>query len=666
MAAKTSKLVESNPFYKMSSTLDLFQQGNKLSDTTVTQQQVYRYLDAAWSECNTKEKKELFYVLVFSLGDMSNREHNVFRRRGIKTPDTGGQSKRRVFMYCLKWMLERAPVQFYTFLPIIGEYYNLGGIMFYQLKTDRYKGTLQEVLKLDVGINPVTDYITKVLKATTTTENEKMLWARWLPHVPNSSRIRKYVITDKNIKAFKKNEKYADAKVGDSITVKKEKKEHTKQKDAWVIDFIKALSAKMDWKITKMKGGLHFEGYRQFRKTYLSETEAVKFSAHLDDPRSVTFMDKTQFMDWLDTLPSEARYRVACRICSKDKAGTLSPRDKWKLKSGENCGAVYIQWLADKQKAQTKLASLTTEEKEKMTTKELQQVQKAAKVNVAGDVLIDLIAEIASRKLTPAEMDVKAFSLLEKIILQVPVLVASDISGSMAMRAVSHKGSEFSANALCQLATTVFLLKNPDAEAGEFLVRFGSSADVVAAGTKSETNGRNKFMSTKVTTVDVLVDRTKPFSWNLSNISKYIGTPHGSTNFSAIPDALKIWVDEEPAFSSQRIDMINRYKVILAMSDGEFNSSYSPTSSFLEFQNKMRQWFGWEGVTVIWDVKEGSVGDGKKFQDIPNIMYFGGCNMGVLNQVFTNIHDLDIIDAFLPLKTLHASNRYQPVKELVL
>lgn len=655
---KMSRIIDENPFYKMQATLDLFQQGNKLSDTA-TQAQVYAYLDNAWKECTSKVKKQLFFSLVFSLGDLQNREHNVFRKKGIKTPDQGGQSKRKVFMFCLKWMLERVPTQFYTFLPIVGEYYNLGGIMFYELKTDRWKGNLKEVIHLPIDIDVVTTHIAGVLRSSIITDNERTLWARWLPHVPSSHRMRKYVITEKNVKAFKKNGH--DVEVGGVMKVKKNKKEHTLTKDAWILDFIKQISDKMGWKVTKFKGNVSFEGYRQFRKKYLSETEAALFSSG-----NITKMDKTQFYAWLDKQPSGARHRVACRLVSKDKGGKLATRDKWKLDTGENMGQLYMDWLNSKTKHQEKLASLSVEEKKAMAPTELKELQKAAKVNVAGDTLLDLVAEIASKKISGQEMDTKAFSMLEKMTIGVPVLVVSDISGSMGGSSVEHKGMRFTANAMCQLATTVFLLKNPDADAGEFFIRFGTKAEVIVSGQQADKQGVNRFMGRQAAKVGTLIDKTKPFSYNLASVSTYIGTPDGSTQLSSIPVALKAWVDETEEFKSQKIEMICKYPVILVMSDGEFNNSRTPSSSFLEFQNNMRQWFGWEGVTVVWDVKEAGYGDGKKFDNIPNIMYFGGTNMGVLDQIFRNIHDMDVIDAYLPLKAFYNSNRYDPVKELVL
>lgn len=654
---KKPKAVDENPFYRMSANLNLLQQGNKLPDT-VTQSQMYTYLDAAWKECTNKVQKELFFTLVFSLGDISNREHNVFRKRGMKDVDQGGQSKRKVFFLCLKWMLERVPQQFYTFLPVIGEYYNLGGMFMYQLQTDRWKGNLKEVLHLPIDVPTVTTHIAGVLKNPRLTDNERMLWARWLPHVPSPNRIRKYTITEKNVKAFKKGGH--NAEVGGRVVVKKEKKQHTQDKDHWVVGFIKQLSEKMDWIVTKHKNNTNFEGYRAFRKKYLAETESAMFSQG-----GITKLDKTQFYAWLDKLPSGARYRVACRVVNKDKSGTLTPKARWLLETGENMGQLYMEWIKSKEKAQTKLATLSEVEKKAMQPEELKQLKQAAKVNVAGDTLIDLIVEVASRKLSVGEMDIKAFSLLEKIKLNVPVLPIVDISGSMASASIVHKGVQLSAKGMAQLATTIFLLKNPDESAGEFFMRFDNICEVIVSGQQAVAQGANKFMEKKQLKVGTLIDKTKPLSWNLESVSKYIIARDG-TRLDSVSQGLKNWVEEDSTFKSQKIEQINKYPVFLVISDGDLNSAPTALQSFQNFQSDMRQWFGWEGVVVLWDVKASAYGDGKKFEGATNLMYFGGTNPAILNQIFLNIDDLDVVDSYLPLKALHNSNRYSPVQELVL
>ena len=646
--------ISENPFYQMRDSLRMFNELQKVDDATVQKSAVNAYLNAAWKECsNDLIKRQLFMSILFSIGDITDREHNLFRRVKIKDVENGGYSKRRTFILCLQWMLDTVPEQFYRFLPIIGEYYNLDGTMLYELRTDRAKGTLKEVLKLNVDINRVTDYIATVLRAAD--DNTAFLWAKWLPHIPGTKRMRKYVITEKNIKAFQKGG-HTDVKVGDTVKVSKDKKSHTKEKDQWVRNFIYILSKKMGWAVLERSGNVQYKGYSEFKKKYLAMTEAAMFSS-----KRVVELDKTQFLNWLDQLPSGARYNVQRRVLDK-KDNKLVPNGRWKSKYGFDLGEAFIEWTKSKEVAQQTVRNLTKEQKEKMAPSEIKQLEKAAKVNTGADNILDLVANLLKNRTDLANTDIAAHQLLQKVQMLVPVLPIVDVSGSMSSVAYQKNGIAFTAQAMAQLCATLFLLKNPDENMTDMFIRFDDTAEVICSGSKAAKAANNRFMGTSSSIVPKLTDRTKKFSENLRNVSQYV-IARGSTNFSSVAHALKAWVDAEPALSSARKEQINMYPVFLVVSDGDFNSSYTPASSLLDFQSKMRQWFGWEGVVVVWDVKSEDIRT-NKFDNMDNVMYLGGCNIGILTQVFTKIHDVDFVDVYLPLKTLAQTARYAPVRGL--
>lgn len=651
--------ISGNPFYQMAQTLRMFQELPKVDDDTVTKNTVFGFLTAAWLECKTsREKRELFMCLLFAIGDISNREHNIFRHVGIKDVENGGLSKRRTFVFCLEWLLANVPDQFYKFLPIIGEYYNLDGTMLYELRTDRYKGTLKEILRLPIDIEKVTSYIASVIGNTKVGDNEKFLWAKWLPHIPSSKRVRKYVMTDKNVKAFQK--KNPDVQLGQTIKVSKDKKEHTQTKDEWVRNFIYALSKKLGWKVIAHKHNTEYKGYRDFKKKYLAETEATMFST-----KKVKELDKTQFFAWLDKLPSGARFNVQRKLLEQSKTGKqLSSRKKWINNYGNDLGELYLEWIKSKEVAQQTVRNMTPGQLAEMAPVEKKELLKAAKVNTGAETLLDIVAKLLNNKTDLANIDIIAHSLLEKMNIQVPVLVCADISGSMSSGGVVHKGLRFTAQSMAQLATTVFLLKNPKEDLSDMFIRFDDVSEVICANEKVTASGRNRFLATSAQKVSWLTDRTKKFSDNLVNVSQYI-IARNATQFNQVALSLKHWVDAEPAFSEQRKEHINQYPVFLVISDGDFNSHSTPASSLQDFQQKMRQYFGWEGVVCIWDVAQMDIKT-NKFDGLDNVMYFGGCNMGILNQVFTKINDLDIIDVYLPLKTTAETKRYSPVRSLTI
>ena len=75
-------------------------------------------LDTAYAEVNTlgdyqKEYKELFWVLLFNIGDITARQHNIF---GKKKVDNGGNSAREAFFVAMEWMKRKHYKQFVSFM----------------------------------------------------------------------------------------------------------------------------------------------------------------------------------------------------------------------------------------------------------------------------------------------------------------------------------------------------------------------------------------------------------------------------------------------------------------------------------------------------------------------------------------------------------------------
>ena len=657
------KAVAENPFYGMRATLDMAVQLPKLGDSA-NQALINSYLDRAWEECKvSKEKRELFFILIFSIGDIQNREHNIFRKKGIKNVEGGGNSSRKAFQFILQWLVARYSKQFYKLLPVIGEYYNLDGMMFYEIKTDRFKGNVKEVQKLNVDMDKVTDYIASVLKNPKTTENEKKLWAKWLWHIPTAKRQRKFVVTEIGLKSVRK--KYgSEYKVGDTIRGTRTKQNQTQAKDTWTLNNIHLLSTKMGWEIVDHPKNKEYKGYKEFKKKYLVDSEATMFSS-----QKIKELDKQELLNWFDQLPSGARFRTQTRLLEKD-GNKLKPRAKWVTNQGLNIGDIFQEWMLLKETAQQELRNLTKEDKEKLAKedpKALKQMEKAAKVNTGGETLLDIIADFFNPSNSTEAAGIKADSILNKMKLEVPVLVIADVSGSMASRSVVHKGIRFTAQRMAQLLTTMFLLKNPDEDLQNMFIRFDDIAEVITSGQYANTKGANRFMANSTNMVRELVDRTKPFMWNYSNVGQYIIT-RGGTSFDSVSKGLKSWVDNSSTEGEKRlkIEQINKYPVMVVVSDGDMNSHSSVAQSMSAFQQNMRQWFGWEGVVVVWDVKESYQGETSRFEGLANVIHYTGINTSIANSIFTNIHDLDIIDVYTPLKSLYLSNRYEPVKELIV
>ena len=62
----------SNPFYGMKNTLELYQSASKGMKPTVSK------LEAAWSECKSTEQLSVLVAVLFFVGDVTSRQHNIF------------------------------------------------------------------------------------------------------------------------------------------------------------------------------------------------------------------------------------------------------------------------------------------------------------------------------------------------------------------------------------------------------------------------------------------------------------------------------------------------------------------------------------------------------------------------------------------------------------
>lgn len=640
MKTKQQELVDSNPFYGLSATLDLFQQSPKGIDKTRTN----ALLNASWKEVNAitdgvrkSEAIQLFYTLVFAIGDVNNREHQLFGKSKV---DQGGFGQRETFRYALEWMLSNTPKYFYSFIHLIPEYSNYENLFFNQIRTDRYKGKLisQEALPVDSKL--IAEALAKHINSGKVSPFELSLIAKFLPKVPVSKRYR-----------IKK----------DGTKVAKEKQNFTIEKDKRNLKLIEHFSIAMGFNIKIHDTHVRFLGYEKWRSTFLKDTEA-----HLFSTKEVIKFDKTQFENWLEQLPAGARFRVQRRLVEKTDKGELKALPKWTLQTGENMGEIYLAWMKNKEAAMKLLVSMSEKEKDQMDVKDLKKLEKAAKVTTGGNTLYEVMINFL-KGVNTSEANILAQTLVDKIKLEVPVMVVSDVSGSMnsAFSVAKETSLRLSAIDVARLSTALFLYKNPDPDLQEFFIRFDDHAEVIMDGTPGVAK-TNRYMTGRTFIIDKLVNKTLPFMNTYKNVSTQLFA-RGGTSFNVVADDLNKWANEEGGiYFSIRKELIQKYPVWLVISDGDMNGSGSATNTMRNFQMKMKQYFSFEPVVVVWDVQSNDVAhDKSKFKDLENVMYFGGFNPGVLNSVFLGINDVDIIDVYIPLKTLFASNRYQPVRDVI-
>lgn len=604
-----------NPFYGKLALFEFYQsaQSGKITPAILTN---------AFRDCKTEQEKQLFWIIAFSCGDISNRTHNVLRNE--TSLDNGGNSNREAFRVILNWTRLNHPTQYLKFVTsdCIRQYTTLDNVLASRVKTKTGSKQVTENINMleCVDLSEVAKYLANIIRKGNVVDC--MIIAKFLTNVRTSKR--------------QKLDRTTREKVGQrdlSDLVKANMKLRSK--------FYDLLSVELGWEVSRGEKYKKFTGLAEWKKQYNQELESVLFSTG-----KINDLDKIQFNDLLDKMPSSARFRTRRRLLDGD--------DKLKSKWKADLGKWLLEWETNKAKLQETQRELTEKIRLGTASEEdkiaLSQVKKAAKVNTGGETMFSILEKMQQ---STTQLNLNAQSILDQVKFDVPVLTIADISGSMTGVATF----------MARLLSTITMLKNPSNELDNVLITFGSEANVYTDGSTGTTRP-NRFLQGVATKVEKLIDRTKSFSENYGNISKFINDSGGSTNFTSVADTLGRWIESDPLTKQHKIEQLQGYPVFVVVSDGDMNRLSNAAQSMLDFRRKMLN-YGWDGVVVIWDVVTGR-DEPSKFAGVPNTLHIMGYNAGVINQIFKNINDLDVIDTYLPLKTLYMSNRYEMVKMNVI
>lgn len=614
-----------NPFYGKQNLFALYNETQK-GNVNATM------LSKAWDECKLDlDLRKMFWTVLFAAGDVPNREHAGLSKTNGKL-EQGGSGQRNAFRLLMDWAKRHQVQQYERFLHsgIIQQYVGFDQLLDVRVKTKVGTKTALEVINTLDGVD-LDVLATQLARAISRmNEGEKVLLAKRLTNVRLSRRQK----IDRKTK-----EKTGHRDLTETVVKNNRLKER----------FYTLLSEKMGWKVNKTETFTDFVGLREWKRQYNTELESVLFSSG-----KIREFDQIQFFAWLDKLPSGARFRVRRRLLNKDN----SLKGKWVNKFGKDLGLVFLDWEKSKEAAQQRERELTEKARQgQLSDKEkdeLKVVAKAAKVNTGATDLFEELKGYIKGEITLREFDLKVNDILKKINFEVPALVIADISGSM--RGIAER--------LAAFLSTVALLKNPSEELANHLVTFGSDAHFYTDGAIG-VDRPNKFMQGKSVKVNKLVDRTKGFMENFESISKIVNSSGSSTNFASVAGAFEKWVNSEPTYRQMKVEQLQQYPVFILVSDGDLNNQSSPAKSMMEFQAKMRH-LGWEGVVVLWEVNNYENHSASKYTDVPNFLHLQGFNLANVNQGFTKLNDLEVIDVYSVLKSLSQSNRYIAVQNEVI
>ena len=230
-------------------------------------------INDAWLEAkDNKEKRELFFSILFSIGDITNRQHNIFKNKKV---DSGGNANREAFYTIVNWLWKKDKNQFIKFLnaQLFNEY-----ACFDVLFRNRVQTKGSKVLKVYHAFKDK-EYVQALLDYTYAVINgsnpfNKTLIAKFLT-IPRTSKRQGH----KKV-------------LPETIGVMNEKK-----------NFLIQLSKMMGWETE------YFKGYREWRKQYNGDLESVLFTTG-----KINEFTKDEFLSWFEKIPAQARFRVKNRI----------------------------------------------------------------------------------------------------------------------------------------------------------------------------------------------------------------------------------------------------------------------------------------------------------------------------------------------------------------
>lgn len=598
-----------NPFYGLKNCLKLFQASNQ----QITEQMI----DYAWFEVKgQKECEEMFFSLLFSIGDVTNRQHNIF---GKKKVDNGGNANRESFWIIFNWLKNKHFDQFIKFLNagLFNEYTCFDFLFRSRIKTDKSRHVLAvyDIFEDRLYRQELIKYVYSIVKGN---------------NIFNKHLVAKFLTLPRLSKRSKHN------------SMLPETKKVMENKALFLIE----LSKECGWEYEVNGTYANFKGYREWRKQYNTELESVIFSTG-----KIKELTKDAFLAWFDKLPSGARFRVKNRILysTVNNAPKYLELQKW-----------YAEWEKYKEQKQQEQRILEEKVRQGQATEadkiKLQKVKKEAKVTVGATNFNELYKDICNGSIDKLKLE----SFINKVNLPYNSLVIIDDSGSM-------KGEPFN---FAKFIASVCLVKNPDDDGRNLLGMFNTNSywySYIDATAKSTNSIIRKTVT--ATTVQPFVDPKKSFYDNYQRISRFCEAMfhNGGTNISSIPEGLHKACIRYP----EVMDALKAYPVWTIISDGEWNNLYSPEASMNDFMRKCEQYFGFRPFIIAMDIipKNSWYSPAKlkadRFSGIDNMIYIPS-NPAQIEQFLTNFKDMDVYDVYMPLQSLHRSNRYSLVRENVL
>lgn len=598
-----------NPFYGLRSCLELFNNGAK----SIISEQL---LNNCWAEVRDNgDRKKMFFSLLFSIGDITARQHNIF---GKEQKESGGHAARDNFRLIMKWLKKTNYAQFirFMFARLFNEYTSFDNLLMMRIKTKPKTKLIVEKLNMVEGNKDLASYLAIIIKGNN--PFDKFLVAKFLTRPRLSKRQNHKVMLD-------------ETKV---IMLERQK-------------LIKEVSDLMGWNYEQKSGYINFIDFYAWKKQWSMGLESALFAS-----KKIKEFDETEFKLWIQKLPSSARFRVRKRILTKENV----ERPKW-----SPLGSWFLQWENYKEVKQTEQRVI--EEKVRQGTAseddqvKLKEVKKEAKVNVGAVNFTELFKQIIMNEAD----EIKIQPFLDKIKLSYNTLVFVDDSGSM-QQSNARSSHGFTAYDFAAFIATICVMKNPDDIARNMIALFSQQTRVFN-GITAVSTAPNSLMKGVAKEVNLpFYNPDLKFTENLHNMRAFLHAQRtgNGTNISSIPEYLHMWTKGD----QNLIEQLQAFPVWTIITDGNWNNLHSAEASMNDFMRKCEMYFGFAPFVIAIDVSTNSVNI-DRFRGIKNFMFLPP-NPAQIEQFLTNFKDIEVMDVYTPLLSLFRTDRYELVRQNTL
>lgn len=579
--------------------------------------QIHPILTKAYNECKKSDCVLMIERIMLHIGDVS-RQHNILKEMGIISPN-GGAQERAIFRSCMRWWEKNIPESFVENLHLFVEFTLYENLMYYQNTTDRSAGKL---VKSEI-LFPCHQAVWEFLAAQIRKGKDLDLIAKHLPkkYSGNDSRRKttKVVKYKKGQKSFEytiptnkswvkingelvpSETKTFPLKPGDVISYPRDKQSFTLTRQKYINKWIAGFCEVMGWTEDQ---------YRKFRSQ--QNTPEQLFSS-----RSVLNITEVDFGKVLNKLTSGQRFRVAKMLAYKD-GNDLKPKEKW-----GKLGQWYINWELNQEKIANELRMASVDG----DTEKTKALMKDFKVKSIGVQTVDLLVQIFKGVLNDTQINNTYQSLIEKMDLIANVFPIVDGSGSMddtlLVNGVKIRNRDI-AYAMC----IAFSTRNP-VEAFKNTYGWFSRNFYICGDSKFIDESPNQYVSKTAFRKPVKglkISDGQTFTQNLAALKGSDPGEVSSTNmFSSVEFFVKL-------VQEGRYHVEDLPAALLYITDNENNTGKSPKEA-ITLANSI----GWHPLLIFWGLRDMSEPTKNQLKNLPNALYVGGFNEGVLSQILRNI-----------------------------